>query len=297
MLDFRIDTFLAVCKFMNFTKASQYLNITQPAVSGHIRYLEEYYQVKLFVYSGKKMYLTKEGKILLEVATTLKHDDIFLKNKLKNRSNKQELIFGATLSVGEYIMPKIINSLLQENCNLAIKMQVANTSELLKGINEGNLDFAIVEGYFNKNEYDYRTFCHENYICVGSSNLKIDPVVDINELFKYNLIIRETGSGSREIIERWLKERNMNLRDFENIIEIGNINMIKHLVANLQGVTFIYQMAVIDELKQGKLKEIKINDMQISHEINFIWRKNSVFSEYYQQLFALFQLQNTEVLL
>ena len=151
MLDFRIDTFLAVCKFMNFTKASQYLNITQPAVSGHIRYLEEYYQVKLFVYSGKKMYLTKEGKILLEVATTLKHDDIFLKNKLKNRSNKQELIFGATLSVGEYIMPKIINSLLQENCNLAIKMQVANTSELLKGINEGNLDFAIVEGYFNKN--------------------------------------------------------------------------------------------------------------------------------------------------
>ena len=94
MLDFRIDTFLAVCKFMNFTKASQYLNITQPAVSGHIRYLEEYYQVKLFVYSGKKMYLTKEGKILLEVATTLKHDDIFLKNKLKNRSNKQELIFG-----------------------------------------------------------------------------------------------------------------------------------------------------------------------------------------------------------
>uniref|UniRef100_UPI0025DDB1E4 helix-turn-helix domain-containing protein n=1 Tax=Thomasclavelia sp. TaxID=3025757 RepID=UPI0025DDB1E4 len=56
MLDFRIDTFLAVCKFMNFTKASQYLNITQPAVSGHIRYLEEYYQVKLFVYSGKKMH-------------------------------------------------------------------------------------------------------------------------------------------------------------------------------------------------------------------------------------------------
>ena len=90
-------------------------------------------------------------------------------------------------------MPKIINSLLQENCNLAIKMQVANTSELLKGINEGNLDFAIVEGYFNKNEYDYRTFCHENYICVGPSNLKIDSVVDINELFKYNLIIRETG--------------------------------------------------------------------------------------------------------
>ena len=79
MLDFRIDTFLTVCKFMNFTKASQFLNITQPAVSNHIRYLEEYYNVKLFYFLGKKMQLTKEGQILLEYATTLKHDDIFLK--------------------------------------------------------------------------------------------------------------------------------------------------------------------------------------------------------------------------
>ena len=54
---------------------------------------------------------------------------------------------------------------------------------------------------------------------------------------------------------------------------------------------------IVASTNQGKLKEIKINDMQISHEINFIWRKNSVFSEYYQQLFALFQLQNTKVLL
>ena len=92
MLDFRIDTFLAVCKYMNFTKASQYLNITQPAVSGHIRYLEEYYDVKLFMYIGKKMQLTKAGKILFDVATTLKHDDIFLKNKLNNLSLKQELL-------------------------------------------------------------------------------------------------------------------------------------------------------------------------------------------------------------
>ena len=54
---------------------------------------------------------------------------------------------------------------------------------------------------------------------------------------------------------------------------------------------------IVASTNQGKLKEIKINDMQISHEINFIWRKNSVFSEYYQQLFTLFQLQNTKVLL
>ena len=79
---------------------------------------------------------------------------------------EQELVFGATLTVGEYVMPKVIDQLLNENQNTMIKMQVANTSELLKMINEGQLDFALVEGYFNKLEYDYRKFCQDEYICV-----------------------------------------------------------------------------------------------------------------------------------
>ena len=152
---------------------------------------------------------------------------IFFENKLNNLSLKQELVFGATLTVGEYVMPKVIDQLLNENQNTMIKMQVANTSELLKMINEGQLDFALVEGYFNKLEYDYRKFCQDEYICVGSIDFPLSIVHDISELFKYNLIIRENGSGSREIIERWLNERNLDIDDFSNIIEIGNINMIK----------------------------------------------------------------------
>ena len=117
MLDFRIDTFLAVCKYMNFTKASQYLNITQPAVSGHIRYLEEYYDVKLFMYIGKKMQLTKAGKILLDVATTLKHDDIFLKNKLNNLSLKQELLLRKR-ALGTELIKLILNHSYHYNLRL-----------------------------------------------------------------------------------------------------------------------------------------------------------------------------------
>lgn len=292
MLDFRVDTFLVVCKYMNYTKASQYLNITQPAVSGHIRYLEEYYGVKLFTYVGKKMQLSEAGKILLEVATTLKHDDIFLKKKLGSLSLKQELVFGATLSVGEYIMPNVIDKLLNKNDNMIIKMQVANTLELLEMINEGKLDFALVEGYFNKLEYDYRCFCQEEYICVASPKFTRLKIKDINELFNYPLIIRENGSGSRAIIERWLKERNFDINDFNNIVEISNINMIKYLVGNNHGITFIYKVAVEKEIREGKLVQIDIAGLDIKHDINFIWRKNSVFKEYYENIFELFRLQN-----
>lgn len=288
MLDFRIDTFLMVCKYMNFTKASQVLNITQPAVSNHIRYLEEYYNVKLFHYIGKKMKLTKEGKILLEYATTLKHDDIFLKKRLRDMKRKHDLIFGATLTVGEYIMPSIINRFLQDENNAQIKMQVANTKELLDYMNEGKIDFALVEGYFNKMEYDSLYYCQEEYICVASKDFEVDSVKDISDLFKYNLIIRENGSGSREIIERYLSDRNLSVYDFVNLIEISNINTIKNLVANNHGVSFMYRIAVEKELINGTLKEISISGLTIEHDINFVWRKNSVFADYYQQLFEIF---------
>lgn len=288
MLDFRIETFLAVCKFMNFTKASQYLNITQPAVSNHIHYLENYYQIKLFNYFGKKMKLTNEGHILLEYATTLKHDDIFLKKRFRDMKMKQELIFGATLTVGEYMMPKVIDRFLDSTSDIAVKMKVANTKELLNYINEGEIDFALVEGYFNKLEYDYLFYCQEPYICIGASNLDISAINDISELFKYNLIIRENGSGSREIIERYLGDQNLSIDDFAGLIEISNINIIKQLVSNKRGISFVYHIAVEKDLEAGLLKEIKIKDLMIKHDINFIWRKNSVFVEYYQQLFKQF---------
>lgn len=284
MLDFRIDTFLAVCKFMNYTKASQYLNITQPAVSSHIRYLENYYHIKLFYFLGKKIQLTDEGKILLEYARTLKHDDIFLKRRFDDMKMKQELIFGATLTVGEYIMPTVIDQFLNSQSDMVIKMKVANTKELLDYINEGKIDFALVEGYFNKLEYDYLFYCKESYVCVGANNFEVDEVKNITQLFGHNLIIREAGSGSREVLERYLGECNLSINDFTNLIEINNINTIKQLVRNNRGITFMYRIAVEDELRAGLLKEIKISKLSIKHDINFVWRKNSVFVDYYRQL-------------
>ncbi len=89
MLDFRIYTFIEVCKYMNFTKAAESLNITQPAVSQHIKYLEQLYSVKLFTFTGKKMSLTQYGRLILNTATTMKHDEIFMREKIDEKKNKK----------------------------------------------------------------------------------------------------------------------------------------------------------------------------------------------------------------
>ena len=82
MLDFRVYTFLAVCEYMNYTRAAEALHITQPAVSQHIRYLENMYQVKLFLAEGKRIHLSPAGERLLHAAITLKNDEVFLRKQM-----------------------------------------------------------------------------------------------------------------------------------------------------------------------------------------------------------------------
>ena len=103
MLDFRINTFLCVCQTMNYTKAAAQLNITQPAVSSHIHYLEDYYGTSLFLYRNKKLYLTRQGEILKERLQTMQNDEVQLKQELRPEDTGIKcLSFGVTMTVGEY---------------------------------------------------------------------------------------------------------------------------------------------------------------------------------------------------
>ena len=115
MLDFRIETFLAVCQTMNFTRAAELLHITQPAVSQHIHALEAQYGVRLFVYQGKQLHLTESGRLLYQTAVTMRHDALRLRDALRQADGRRHLRFGATLTVGEYIMPGPLRRLLEQD--------------------------------------------------------------------------------------------------------------------------------------------------------------------------------------
>lgn len=287
MLDFRINTFLAVCRLMNFTRAAEELNITQPAVSQHIRFLEEMYGVKLFEHKNKKLYLTDAGKLLRNTATTIVHDDLYMRDKMQELGGqKRSLNFGVTLTVGEFVIPGPVAEYLKNDPGTEIHMTVANTHELLKKLNEGQIDFALVEGFFAKGEYDWRTYSTENYIGVCSPGYLEDRKLErIEDTFGERLIVREAGSGTREIFERYLESRNFQIADYENIAELNNMSAIKALASYGCGITFLYEAAVREELAAGKLVKLPLSDFHITHDFTFIWRRNSVFSDYYKGLF------------
>ncbi|WP_138374141.1 MULTISPECIES: LysR family transcriptional regulator [Oscillospiraceae] len=287
MLDFRIYTFLEVCKYMNFTKAAEALHITQPAVSQHIRYIEEYYQTRLFTFQGKKPVLTEAGEYLLHAFTTLSHDQVYLKEQLLSMQKKKpSLIFGATLTIGEYVMPRFLIEYQTRHPDTVLTMITANTHELLDRISDGEIDFAIVEGYFDKTQYDYLTFSSEPYIAVAGTPLFEDcRPRSLSELLDQKLIVREPGSGTREILEKHLEARNLSIHDFSGVSEIGNIPALKAVVSAGLGITFLYRSAAEEELKNGILFDVTPENFSITHDFTLIWQKGSMFASRYRTIF------------
>ena len=153
MLDFRTETFLTVCECMNYTKAAELLNLTQPAISGHIRYLENYYEVKVFTYENKKLALTKQGEYLKRALHTMVHDEIRLKSEIAQIKQKRNYRIGATLSIGDAYLPKFLAKYMTDHAEVELSVTVANTSRLLMMLDPGELDIVLTEGYFSKDEY------------------------------------------------------------------------------------------------------------------------------------------------
>ena len=103
MLDFRMETFLTVCNDMNFTHAAEHLNLTQPAVSQHIKHLEKTYGTELFIRDKKKLRLTPAGEILRSALETMRNDENTLKKRMQESiEEKKVLTFGVTMTIGEY---------------------------------------------------------------------------------------------------------------------------------------------------------------------------------------------------
>ncbi|MGI6217448.1 MAG: LysR substrate-binding domain-containing protein [Coriobacteriales bacterium] len=286
MQDFRMNTFLEVCKTLNFTSAARNLCITQPAVTQHIQYLENAYGVQLFERNGRKITLTPAGKMLQDAAITMKHDEMKLTEEMQQVDSRKSYVFGATQAVAEYMLADALPELRSNHPKSRIEMQVGNTTELRNRLDDGIISFAIVEGTFPKSEYEWALLDMRHYVAAASTEIA-DRLAGctVQELFSETLITREEGSGTREILERELAARGFTIDAFEDMIELGSIGAIKQMLQNNLGITFIYRAAIDKEIEEGTLAVIKLKDFDVKHEICFIFRKNSIFEDEYMEVY------------
>ncbi|MGF7060173.1 LysR family transcriptional regulator [Brassicibacter mesophilus] len=274
MLDTKILTFITVARTKNFTRTSEILNVTQPAVSQHIKALEEYYDVKLFYKKGKEMGLTEEGNLLYQYAIDMHRLDKKIKVQLKNKTSViKKYNVGATLTIGGYVLPKIIGEHRKSYENTDIVLFVENTEIIMKQLNSGNIDIGVVEGPFDKTKVRYKKFKDDELVLVVSPNhcFAEKESVTVKEVLMSKLILRERGSGTRKVLEDKLLQEGHTIEDMNVYMEIGNITAIVSLVESGLGCTIISKEAVKMSVLNNKLRIVPIKDFKIIREFNFVY--------------------------
>ena len=277
-MDIRLETFITVAKIKSFTKASEILNITQPAVSQHIKFLEEYYGVIFIKKSGKTINLTEEGKILYNYAIEL--DSIYrnLETEFRNKDNINKTYYvGASMTIGGYILLYILAKYKNFYKNIDILLQVNNTEEIIEKLLNRKIDLALIEGIFNKEKFKYIKYKDDELVLAVSHLHEFAKYkfITLDEVLKGKLILREKGSGTREIFENKLLEMGYDLKDFKPYMELGSITAIKSLLKANLGYSIISKETIKIEVGSGKIKIIPINGLKIFREFNFVYRKDS----------------------
>lgn len=291
MIDPKITTFIWAAKLNSFTKAAQMLNLTQPAVTQHIKQLEGHYKVNLFNKVGRQIHLTEEGELLFEYAKKIEANSLFIERTLNNKSalNKRYNV-GTTLTIGEFVLPHILGQYKRQHENIDVIVHVYNTDENLKRLTSGELDLSIVEGLFDKSRFKYRKIRDDELVLVASpaSTFARKGEVSLEDVaYSGKLILREKGSGTRRVFENKMTDMGLSLADLKVYMEVGSIGAIKSLVQANLGYTVVSREAVKKEVREGLLAVVPIQGIKIMREFNFIFMdmsQNSFIQEFMEYI-------------
>ena len=283
MLDYRVTTFLVLYEQMNYRRTAEKLNMTQPGVTQHIHYLENYYGVKLFEYDGHMLSRTKNAERLKRYFDSIKAEEADIRDSF-GAMDMIHMNIGATKTIGEFVIVPQIHTFLQSpNHNLTLTID--NTQTLLQMLSKSQLDFAIIEGVFDKSRYGYHLFKKEAFVGICSKNHPFaNRVVTLRDLFGEDLIVREPLSGTRTLLHNAIADRGFSLDNFKRCICVSNFSVICDLVANNQAITFAYEPI---SRCRNDLATFAVEDMQISGEFNFVYCNEQTARKKIEQIFCV----------
>lgn len=285
MLSIRHEIFMEVAANLSFSKASEVLFISQPAISKHMKALEAFYKTTLFERKGNAISLSKGGLLLFtrlkeakRIQDQLEFELSVLKDQLKA---KGQLKLGASTTVALYIIPKILSSFHQKYPDVKISLLNRNTDTIVKALAEEEIDIGIVEEKKKKSTIFYQPFMQDEVVAVCSAKSPIakKKVLTIAEIKNYPIVLREQGSGTLAALKYNLQKNGIRLSDLQVSVRLAGTEALKNFLREDNCLGFLPKGAILKELRDGDLVALKIDKFQILRDFFFIQRHGSESNE------------------
>ena len=267
----------------SMTEAAKKLYISQPSVSQAIKEIEMHYDIKLFERFSKKLYITDSGKQYLDYA---RHITQLFEEMERSLTHQKVLKMGASLTVGEAIMPELISSFKALMPEIETQVVIKNTSELEDLLLNNQIDLALVEGTLHNNHIKIEPVLEDELLMVcGKNHPLYNQAIHNAEVFQdFSFIVREQGSGTRELLERTFLEHGLRL----NIAwECSGFESIKKAVIEGHGIAAISKILITDELLTGELKVIGADSIHFRRTFNIIYHNNKFMTQVLQNMIEL----------
>jgi len=301
MEDHKLKVFCTVAETKSFSKASEIIHLTQPAVSLQIQALEELYETKLFDRSSSSVTLTKAGELLYKYAKEILSLYAEAEKNIGDMTGlvKGSIKVGASTTIGNHLLPSVIADFKKARPKIKVLMLVGNTKRIVEHINSGTVDFGIVEGDVSKQKIISEKLL-EDELC-----LIVPPFhawakkkdISILELTKEPFIMREEGSGTRQVIEKYLSEHGITVQGMKIPLILGSTEGIKQAVESGIGVSIVSRWAARKEMKYGTLKLLSIKEEKMMRNFSIIFSKNLVPSHAVDDFLSYIRAYQIEKLL
>ncbi len=291
MITQRLWTLMKVGETLNYSKAAEELNLTQPAVSTHIKQLEEEFQIKIFRRTNHNVEVTEEGKILLKYATRMKNMYANLIQALEDhRLNIKRLNIGLTPSAESSMLGRILAKYSLEKDNLHITIFTDTIKNLYNKLKNFELDVAFVDGKIQDDHLNYSLLDTDSLVLAVSNEnpLSKKNIISLNDLKKEKLILRSENSGTTELFKTHLKSIGEDIRNFEVVMEIDNIAMIKDLVRHNYGVSILAKSSCLRDVEKNHFKIVSIENLSMIRELNVVYHKDFTHVDILNEIVELY---------
>lgn len=273
-MDYRLQVFCEVATQQSISSAAKTLCISQPAVTQHIKLLEEAFKTPFFIRSRHGMTLTEAGIILLaharQVAT--------LEEKVTEKLHQPHEPFHGRLRVGtsntitQYYLPKILARFKKNHPSVTIEVLGGNSTSTIGSLLDHRIDIGLIEGPCRRRDLRVRPFFEDEIVLIASPKNPFSKkrIVSLQELREAPFIFREQGSGTRQYVEEHLQRAKIPTKKLHIIQELPSTEAIKRTVALDMGFGFVSRLSLTQETTNGTLKILNVPRLKINRPFSMI---------------------------